>query len=51
MQQDLVAERISDGNIRELETILHRLESYDIVEDYQEAINDDERFHNIIFWQ
>ncbi|XOQ17979.1 MAG: DNA-binding transcriptional regulator, GntR family [Sporanaerobacter sp.] len=45
----LATERISDGNIRELETILHRLESYDIVEDYQEAINDDERFHNIIF--
>lgn len=45
----LATERISDENIHELETIIHRLESYDIVEDYQEAINDDERFHNIIF--
>lgn len=41
--------RITDEQIEELETILNRLETYDIDKDYQEAINDDERFHNIIY--
>jgi DNA-binding GntR family transcriptional regulator len=44
----LAVERINDENIRELEEIIAKLESYDISKDYQNAINDDERFHNII---
>ena len=44
----LAVERISEENIKELEEIMARLESYDINEDYQSAINDDERFHEII---
>ena len=45
----LAVERISDEKIKELEEIMERLKSYDIDKDYQNAINDDERFHNIIF--
>lgn len=45
----LVVERISDENLKELEEIVARLENYDISKDYQSAINDDERFHTIIF--
>ncbi|WP_291642667.1 GntR family transcriptional regulator [Clostridium sp.] len=45
----LAVERISDENIKELEEIMARLESYDISKDYQSAINDDNRFHTIIF--
>ncbi|MEG0132559.1 MAG: GntR family transcriptional regulator [Clostridium sp.] len=45
----LAVERISEENLKELEEIIARLESYDISKDYQNAINDDERFHNIIF--
>lgn len=44
----LAVERISDENIKELEEIIARLEGYDINEDYQSAITDDERFHDII---
>lgn len=44
----LAVERISDEKIKELEEIILRLESYDISEDYQNAITDDERFHDII---
>nr|WP_300003016.1 GntR family transcriptional regulator [Tissierella sp.] len=45
----LAVERISDKSIKELEEIMIRLKSYDIDRDYQNAINDDERFHQIIF--
>lgn len=45
----LAVERISDDNIIELEEIMKRLKSYDIDKDYQNAINDDERFHQIVF--
>lgn len=45
----LAVERISDGNIKKLEEIISRLKSYEIEVDYQNAINDDEKFHNIIF--
>lgn len=45
----LAVERISSENINELEEIIGRLTNYDIRKDYQNAINDDERFHNIIF--
>lgn len=45
----LAVERISEESIKELEVIIARLESYDISEDYQSAINDDERFHDIMF--
>ncbi len=44
----LAVERISDEKVKELEEIITRFESYDISKDYQNAINDDERFHNII---
>lgn len=45
----LAVERISKENIKELEEIVERISNYDISVDYQNAINDDERFHNIIF--
>lgn len=45
----LAVERISDDNLKELEAIVERLKSYDISKDYQNAINDDERFHGIIY--
>lgn len=45
----LATERISKDHIKELEEIMVRLKSYNISEDYQNAIDDDERFHNIIF--
>ena len=44
----LAVERIDEENIKELEEIIERLKSYDISKDYQSAINDDERFHEII---
>jgi DNA-binding GntR family transcriptional regulator len=46
----LAAERISDEGIKELEEIMERIKSYkEISRDYQDAIADDERFHNIIY--
>lgn len=45
----LAVDRISLDNIKELENIITRLESYNIKDDYQSAINDDERFHKIIY--
>lgn len=45
----LAVDRIDEENIKELEEIISRLNGYDISEDYQNAINDDERFHTIIF--
>jgi DNA-binding GntR family transcriptional regulator len=44
----LAVERISEEKIKELEEIMLRFENYDISKDYQNAINDDERFHSII---
>ena len=44
----LAVERISEANIEKLEDIVKRLKSYEIEKDYQNAINDDEKFHNII---
>ncbi len=45
----LAIDRISEENLKELEDIVKRLEGYDISKDYHNAINDDERFHEIIF--
>ncbi len=45
----LAVERITPENLARLEEIVERLEHYDIETDYQEAINDDEEFHEIIF--
>lgn len=45
----LAIERISDEQIAELEEIIHRMNNYDIDVDYQKAITDDQRFHDIIF--
>lgn len=45
----LAIERITEDQITELEEIMSRLENYDITTHYQEAIVDDERFHNIIY--
>lgn len=45
----LAVDRISPENIKELESIISKLKSYNIEEDYQSAINDDEDFHNIIY--
>ena len=45
----LATERISPEQIEELDEIINRMNTYDIKKDYQEAINDDERFHRIIY--
>lgn len=45
----LAVERIDVKSIKELEEIVDRLKKYDISVDYQDAINDDERFHEIVF--
>lgn len=45
----LAVDRIYQSQIQELEEIMDRLYSYNINEDYQKAIKDDERFHDIIF--
>lgn len=45
----LTVERIDEESIKELAEIVDRLKNYDINVHYQEAINDDERFHEIIF--
>lgn len=44
----LAVDKISDKNIEELEEIIARFESYDLEKDYQNAIDDDERFHKIV---
>lgn len=45
----LAIERITEEQIAELEEIIERMNSYDIEVDYQKAITDDQRFHDIIF--
>lgn len=45
----LATERITPDQIEELEEIMNRMRTYDISKDYQEAIDDDERFHRIIY--
>jgi DNA-binding GntR family transcriptional regulator len=46
----LAAERISGESIKELEEIMERINRYEeISKDYQDAIIDDERFHNIVY--
>ncbi|MGM0396641.1 MAG: GntR family transcriptional regulator [Bacillota bacterium] len=45
----LAVERISEDKIKELEEIVERLKNYDITTDYQQAIDDDELFHEIIY--
>ncbi len=45
----LAVDRITEDKIVELETILDRLNTYDIKKDYQIAIEDDEEFHNTIY--
>lgn len=45
----LATERITLEQIEELEAIMLRMNSYDIKYNYQEAIDDDERFHSIIY--
>ncbi|HLR21170.1 MAG TPA: GntR family transcriptional regulator [Tissierellaceae bacterium] len=45
----LAVKRITNENIEKLEKIMDRLKSYNIEKDYQNAIKDDEEFHQIIF--
>lgn len=45
----LAVKRISDKNINKLEEIIKRIDNYNIEVDYQNAIEDDEEFHQIIF--
>lgn len=45
----LAVDRITDEQIQELDSIMERLKTYNIDEDYQKAIIDDQRFHDIIF--
>ncbi len=47
----LAAARITEKKKQELKEIHSRLLSYSIDDDYQRAIDDDERFHEIIFDQ
>lgn len=44
----LTVNRISNSCIEELEKIIEGFGRYDISKDYQNAINDDQRFHDII---
>ena len=45
----LAVDRITEEHIEELEVIINRLKTYDIDVDYQKAIIDDQKFHDIIF--
>lgn len=45
----LAVERITPEKLQRLEEIVERLEKYNIETQYQEAITDDEEFHEIIF--
>lgn len=45
----LTMDRIDPESLKELEGIIERFGTYDISKDYQNAINDDERFHQIIY--
>lgn len=45
----LAVDRIIEKQLEELEAIIERLSTYDIPVDYQKAIIDDQRFHDIIF--
>lgn len=45
----LAVDRITAEQIEELESIIERLNTYDINVDYQKAIIDDQKFHDIIF--
>ncbi|MFB0918463.1 MAG: GntR family transcriptional regulator [Clostridiaceae bacterium] len=45
----LAVKNISQEQIKELREIVEKLDSFSSVKDYQEAINLDERFHDIIF--
>lgn len=44
----LCVERISEEKIGELEEIMNKLNQYNIKEDYQKAILEDEKFHDIV---
>lgn len=44
----LCVERIDEKNIGELEEIMNKLNQYNIKEDYQKAILEDEKFHDIV---
>lgn len=44
----LAVNRISEEDINELGEIVERLKGYNIEDNYQEAIKDDERFHKIL---
>lgn len=45
----LAVDRITEKQLEELEAIIERLSTYNIPVDYQKAIIDDQRFHDIIF--
>ncbi|PKK38985.1 hypothetical protein ABB02_01799 [Clostridiaceae bacterium JG1575] len=45
----LAVSRITPEQLQELKDIIKRMESYSTTSDYQKAINEDERFHDIIF--
>jgi len=45
----LATERITPEQLQELDEIMARMNAYDINQNYQEAIDDDERFHRIIY--
>lgn len=44
----LAVERITNSEIQELKEILGRLKGYNQMNDYQKAISEDERFHQVI---
>jgi DNA-binding GntR family transcriptional regulator len=45
---ELASQRATQGEINELFEIIERFEKYDIVNDYRECIQDDQRFHQIV---
>lgn len=44
----LAVDRITEDKVEELEAIIDRLQNYNIEDDYQKAIDDDDKFHKII---
>jgi len=49
MAARLAADRLQAEQFEELDEIIARLESYDIEKDYQVAIDDDEKFHVLVY--
>ena len=49
MAAKLAADRLTEDQIQELEEIVERLDKYSIKDDYQVAIDDDAKFHALVY--